>query len=131
MAMAKGKRATQHGQNLVEAAITLPLVFLVLMGIFDLSRAVYYQSVIANAAREGARAGTMNDGNTPLVQATAQALMVGLNPTPVPTVVWSTGVSVTVTIPYRMQIVTPMISAAIGGRNYLDLTGKSTMRLEE
>jgi hypothetical protein len=48
------------GQELVEYAITLPLFLLMVMGIFDLGRAVYYYSVMNNSAREGARYGSIH-----------------------------------------------------------------------
>ncbi len=44
----------KHGQSLVEFAILLPVFLLIVVVIFDLGRAVYYYSVIFNAAREGA-----------------------------------------------------------------------------
>ena len=49
------RRAPQRGQALAEFAIILVVLMLLLLGIVDLSRAVYIRSVVANAAREGAR----------------------------------------------------------------------------
>lgn len=51
------RRAPQRGQALAEFAIILVVLMLLLLGIVDLSRAVYIRSVVANAAREGARYG--------------------------------------------------------------------------
>lgn len=49
-----------RAQELVEYALTLPLFLLIVMGIFDLGRAVFYYSVINNSAREGARYGSIH-----------------------------------------------------------------------
>ena len=48
------------GQALVEFALVFPLIVLLLLGIFDLGRAVYAYSTIANAARQGARVAAVN-----------------------------------------------------------------------
>ena len=44
-----------RGQALVEFALALPILILLLVGIFDLGRAVYAFNTVNNAAREGAR----------------------------------------------------------------------------
>lgn len=54
-----------NGQSLVEFAMILPLMVLVIAGIVDLGRAFYASITISNAAREGARYGTLNSGSTP------------------------------------------------------------------
>jgi Flp pilus assembly protein TadG len=45
----------QKGQSLVEFALILPLMVLIVVGIFDLGRAFFAYIAISNAAREGAR----------------------------------------------------------------------------
>jgi Flp pilus assembly protein TadG len=50
----------QRGQSLVEFAFILPAFLLLSIIIFDLGRGVYYYSAIHNAAREGARYGSVN-----------------------------------------------------------------------
>jgi hypothetical protein len=45
----------QEGQGLVEMALILPVFLLILIGIFDVGRAVYTNSALSQAAREGAR----------------------------------------------------------------------------
>ena len=47
------------GQELVEFALTLPILAMLVFGIFDLGRVVYYFSVMNNSAREGARYGVV------------------------------------------------------------------------
>jgi hypothetical protein len=43
------------GQTLVEFTLVLPLLFILVMGLFDIGRAVFYYAVINTAAREGTR----------------------------------------------------------------------------
>jgi Flp pilus assembly protein TadG len=49
------KRSFVSGQELLEYALTLPIFVLMVMGVLDLGRAVYYYSALHNATREGAR----------------------------------------------------------------------------
>lgn len=55
---------TRLGQAMVEFALVIPLIVLIVMGIFDLGRAVYAYNVVASAAREGARYGVLDPTNT-------------------------------------------------------------------
>jgi Flp pilus assembly protein TadG len=45
----------QKGTALIEAAITIPMILLVCVGIFEFGRAYQTWEVLTNAAREGAR----------------------------------------------------------------------------
>jgi Flp pilus assembly protein TadG len=49
----------QGGQALVEFALTVPVIFLVLVALFDVGRLVFINNEIAEAAREGARWGAV------------------------------------------------------------------------
>jgi hypothetical protein len=49
-----------QGQSLLEFALILPILILVLVGVFDLGRALFALITINNAAREGARYGTVD-----------------------------------------------------------------------
>lgn len=59
-----------RGAEIAEAAIVLPLVFMLLLGIYWFGRAYNIYATITHAAREGARAATAqscaNCGNNPL-----------------------------------------------------------------
>ena len=48
-----------RGQSLVEFALTLPIFLLVVFGLIDLGRAVYVNNSLAEAARDGARYGSV------------------------------------------------------------------------
>ncbi len=43
------------GQSLIEFALIFPLLFFLVMGLFDIGRAILYYSVLNTAAREGTR----------------------------------------------------------------------------
>jgi len=62
-----------RGAEIAEAAIVLPLMFTLLLGIYWFGRAYNIYSTITHAAREGARAATAPtaalSGNTPLTEA--------------------------------------------------------------
>jgi hypothetical protein len=45
----------QKGQALVEAAIILPLLLLLIMGLFEFGRAMFLKNTLNNASRAGAR----------------------------------------------------------------------------
>jgi hypothetical protein len=51
--MIKNKRIS--GQSLIEFALLFPLLFLLIMGLFDLGRAVFFYTTINTAVREGTR----------------------------------------------------------------------------
>jgi hypothetical protein len=48
-------RDDDRGQSLVEFALLLPLMLLIITGLFDLARAVWEENTLAYAAREGTR----------------------------------------------------------------------------
>jgi Flp pilus assembly protein TadG len=48
-------REGQRGQSLVEFALLLPLMLLIITGLFDVARAVWQENTLAYAAREGTR----------------------------------------------------------------------------
>ena len=56
-ALTRPRRGRQHGQSLVEFAISSMVLLLLAMGLIDLSRAFYYSVSLQGAAREGARHG--------------------------------------------------------------------------
>jgi len=52
------------GQALVEFAIVAPLFFVLMFGLFEFGRAVYYIQVVNNAAREGTRYAIVHGSNS-------------------------------------------------------------------
>ena len=49
------RRPRSRGQSLVEFALVLPIFLLMLFGVIDLARIIYFNSTLSQAAREGAR----------------------------------------------------------------------------
>lgn len=48
-------REGERGQTVIEFALALPILLLVLVGIFDIARMTLYTNTLAHAAREGTR----------------------------------------------------------------------------
>ena len=48
-------RSDDAGQSLVEFALVLPVLLLVITGLFDVARATWQENTLAYAAREGTR----------------------------------------------------------------------------
>jgi Flp pilus assembly protein TadG len=53
--MMRTRLRNERGNALIETAITVPIVLLIAVGIFEFGRAYQTQQVLTNAAREGAR----------------------------------------------------------------------------
>jgi Flp pilus assembly protein TadG len=75
-------RGGRKGQSLVEFAIALPLLVLIMFGVLDLGRAFFSLITIHNAAREGARYGTLypDDLDSIPEKAKKEANNSGINP---------------------------------------------------
>jgi len=58
----------QRGQALVEFALILPVFFLLVAGMFDFGLGIYSDLTLINAAREGARLGVIDPGNTSAIE---------------------------------------------------------------
>lgn len=61
-------RERHKGQALVEFALVIPLFLLLLVGLFDLGRAVFSYNTLTNAAREGARIAIVNQYKPSIIQ---------------------------------------------------------------
>lgn len=119
----------ERGQALVELAVLLPVLMIMLVGIIDLGRVFYHSVVIANAARDGARAGggdyTLTSGqvcNT-VIAAAPPGLVTNCTVAPGARV---SGGDIFVTAQYRFVPITPMLSNWIGGGS-LPLTQTAQM----
>jgi hypothetical protein len=54
------------GQSLVEFALMLPIVLLIITGLFDVGRAVWQENTLAYAAREGTRYAIVHGSSYPV-----------------------------------------------------------------
>ena len=68
-------RKNERGAALIEAAITIPVILLICVGIFEFGRAYQTWQVLTNAAREGARQAILIDKTDADVQNTVQNYM--------------------------------------------------------
>ncbi|HYI67017.1 MAG TPA: TadE family protein [Candidatus Limnocylindrales bacterium] len=68
---------TSRGQTLVEFALIVPLFLLIVVGLFDVGRAVYAYNTAANAARAAARVAIVNQ-DPAVIRAAARKEAVGL-----------------------------------------------------
>ena len=55
---------SEKGAALIEAAVTVPIILLISVGIFEFGRAYQAQQVLTNASREGARIAVLGDATT-------------------------------------------------------------------
>jgi Flp pilus assembly protein TadG len=65
----RSSRYGERGNALVEAAITLPILLLLMVGIFEVGRAYETWQVVTNAAREGARMSVTPNSDVDTVRA--------------------------------------------------------------
>jgi Flp pilus assembly protein TadG len=66
---------SERGNSLVEAAMTIPILLLISVGIFEFGRAYQYWQVLTNAAREGARVSVTPSGSVGDAQSIALTYM--------------------------------------------------------
>ena len=119
----------ERGAALLETALVLPLVLLVMVGLFEFGRAYQTWQVVTNAAREAARVAVLPNGNAAIATERAQSyLAAGQLPraedatvqlTPV-TLDLGGGVtvaasSVTVTYPFEFIVLQPVARLVVSG----------------
>jgi Flp pilus assembly protein TadG len=125
---------TTLGQELVEYAITLPLFLILVLGIVDLGRVVYYYSAMQNVVREGARYGSIHLEDAG-IEATicnlvmSRAIGVDLSCDDVTTTFDFGQGTVTVNVIYPFVPVSQIVTGFFGV-NQIDITTSSIMQLE-
>jgi hypothetical protein len=108
----------------------LPVVLLVLLGVFDLGRLIFAYNEIANAAREGARLAIVNqDVASVRARAVGQAVALDIQPANVAVAFkdpgpdpdaepvcspMAVGCVAVVTVPYTFRAITPVIGNLVG-----------------
>jgi Flp pilus assembly protein TadG len=129
------RRRRSRGQSLVEFALSLPIFLLVIFGLIDLGRAVFVSNSLAEAARDGARYGSVqarawSEDRRDLVEDWILDRLTGV-PAPTADVQCTTanaglGCTVedilTVTVQSDVEMITPIIGQFIGP---LSLEGRS------
>jgi len=62
------RNKSERGAALIEAAVTIPMLLLVAVGIFEFGRAYQTWQILTNAAREGARIAVLSAPTSSLVE---------------------------------------------------------------
>lgn len=122
-------RRSDAGQDLVEMALILPLLMALLMGIIEFGVIIWRYNTVANAAREGARAGVVDECGDAAVQEGVGRLIVGLEPSPTVEHDDTDGVC-TVTVDYAHSLITGGFLQGLGLPGSLDLSATSSMIIE-
>ena len=137
------RRRNERGAALIEAAVTIPLLLLISVAIFEFGRAYQTWQVLTNAAREGARvaviAGTsdqvvtdavrnyMNVGRLPLANSAPIVIDRGAALGP------NTGSQVTINYPFEFMVIGPiarMINPTSSTGSALTMSAVAIMRNE-
>lgn len=127
------RRKDQEGQALVELALIVPILLLLVLGIFEFGRLLNAYMTVQHAAREGARLGTLgatDEEIRTLVHSTAvtldpSRLTVGVAPaygarTP--------GTIMTVSVTYHFEVMVPFIDVVLGA--WVPISSSLSMRVE-
>jgi Flp pilus assembly protein TadG len=126
-------RRNERGQSLVETALVLPILLVILMGIFDFGRAIFAYNAVSNSAREAARVAIVNQ-NTTAVEDEGKRAAIGLDPDAIDvtfviadcgTVL--VGCTATVTVDHEWTALTPIIGSLVGP---IDLSSTTEMKIE-
>ena len=147
----KHRLSNERGAALLEVAITLPIVLLVSVGIFEFGRAYQTAQVLTNAAREGARVSILIEKTDLQVDAAVRnylksGRLVGLegkngNPSPVEVVIergvefgGNTASRITINYPFNFMVLNSVVrlvrSTSQLGDAPLKLTAVAMMRNE-
>jgi Flp pilus assembly protein TadG len=121
----------ERGQSLVEFALVLPVLLLILVGIFNFGVLFYSDIVINEAARDAARYASIGVSQTEILQVIGQDCQT-LNVSQVNTSIsqpypQSSGLPVTITITYPVPIMLPL---SLFLPSTIQLQAVMTMRVE-
>ncbi len=118
----------EAGQGIIEFALVLPLLVLLMVGIFDLGYAVFTNNMLENAAREGARVGVIESRTDADICNRVKAAAPTLNLSDCrqikidPPGTRTFNNPITVTVPYTYQPITPFLAQITGGGIHMSAT---------
>ena len=119
-------KRTEHGQSMVELALTITVLMVLLAGTIDLGRAFFTWIALRDAAQEGASYGSFNPSDTSGIEARVRSNFVDVikDPsavlavdvdTPSPACLGTTQSTITVNVNYiNFPISMPFLGALIG-----------------
>lgn len=123
----------KKGQAMVEMAIVIPILLIVLMGIFEFGRIFNSYLILTNASREGARSAALGDSDTEITQKINNAV-VYLDSTNLTIIITPSkssrkrGIEAIVNLQYDVDIIAPIIDTIIP--NPFHLETQTVMRIE-
>jgi len=123
----------KRGQALVEVAILLPILLLILMGIFEFGRVFNAYLIINHASREGARSAALGNDDTEIINK-INASIFYLDSAKLTIVITPSkssrtrGTDVTVNLKYNIDIIVPIIENLVP--NPFPLEAQTVMRVE-
>ena len=130
------KLQSESGASAVEFALLLPVLMVILFGIIEFGMALYRQSILTNASREGARLGIVQSVPAITNAQINAAIDNYLTPAGIPpgnvtrTIVaggnTGTPVQVTLTLPYTFSVLPGLTSVA----PLINITARTEMRHE-
>lgn len=130
MTMRVKRHKREHGQGMVEAALTIPLFLVILCGIIDFGWIFSNQLMLSNSSREAARYAVVNSGaadfTAVVTQKAKDAVVIG-DPLEVTVTVTVSGSDVTVLVEKTVPVFTPIVSIFTG--HQVALKSSSTMRM--
>jgi Flp pilus assembly protein TadG len=139
---------SERGQSLIETALTLPLLLLVSVGIFEFGRAYQTWQIVTNAAREGARMSVLPGSTTGDVQDRVRRYLsdgalpryadAGVVVTPNAQITLASGGAVsaslvTVNYPFQFMLLNPIVRLVVSGSTVgadFTMTSSAQMRNE-
>ena len=144
----RGRLRSERGTAIIETALTLPLLLLVCIAIFEFGRAYQTWEVLTNAAREGARLAVLPTAVPGAVDARVReyltvgglsadpSVLVAVNPATVSMCAAGTASAsqVVVTYPFSFIVLQPVAQLVVKGSLAgapITLTAAATMRNEE
>lgn len=140
------RNASQRGTALIEAAMVLPLILMLVLGVVDYGFMINRDTLINNAAREGAREAAFG-GDAAAIEARVRDVAWNLDQTDLTVTVtctkadgsacpgvsydseWEPGGSVIVTVQYTYHLITPL-TGLLGIGPDEQLQSDITMRIE-
>jgi Flp pilus assembly protein TadG len=143
------RRRNQHGAAAVEFALVLPILLLLVFGIIDFGYMSYNRNQLTNAAREGARNGSLAR-TTAVINSSIDSSLGGIAPSavtrtitckgPAPTYTAcpangfdanvQSGGTLQVTLKYHYNWITPIPRFIGGSSGGVDITKTVEMRVE-
>ena len=142
----RSRGRSERGQALVETAITLPILLLVSVGIFEFGRAYQTWQILTNAVREGARVAVLPNPDSGAVEARVRQYMdsgglpnaasatVAVDATTISIGAGTAAASqVTVNYPFQFMVMQPVVRLVTPGSTLgapLTLTASAVMRNE-